>query len=79
MGINPVRRLVVPRFLALVTIAPILIVVILVSGTMASYILAVTLSDVTPGSFWQSSVCSHNKQTSGSPWPRPSCSPQSSR
>jgi len=54
MGINPVRRLVVPRFLALVAIAPILIVVILVSGSTASYILAVTLSDVTPGSFWQS-------------------------
>ncbi len=54
MGVDPVRRLVVPRFLALVAIAPILIVVILVSGTTASYILAITLSDVTPGSFWQS-------------------------
>lgn len=54
MGVDPVRRLVVPRFLALVAIAPILIVVILVSGTAASYILAITLSDVTPGSFWQS-------------------------
>ncbi len=54
MGINPIRRLVVPRFLALVAIAPILIIVILVSGTTASYVLAVTLSDVTPGSFWQS-------------------------
>ncbi|WP_285032721.1 ABC transporter permease [Mycolicibacterium sp. lyk4-40-TYG-92] len=54
MGVDPVRRLVVPRFLALVGIAPILITVILVSGTTASFILAVTLSDVTPGSFWQS-------------------------
>jgi phospholipid/cholesterol/gamma-HCH transport system permease protein len=54
MGVDPVRRLVVPRFLALVAIAPILITVILVSGTAASYILAITLSDVTPGSFWQS-------------------------
>jgi phospholipid/cholesterol/gamma-HCH transport system permease protein len=54
MGVDPVRRLVVPRFLALVAIAPILITVILVSGTTASYILAITLSDVTPGSFWQS-------------------------
>jgi phospholipid/cholesterol/gamma-HCH transport system permease protein len=54
MGVDPIRRLVVPRFLALVAIAPILIVVILVSGTGASFILAVTLSDVTPGSFWQS-------------------------
>jgi len=54
MGVDPVRRLVVPRFLALVGIAPILIVAILVSGTGASYLLAVMLSDVTPGSFWQS-------------------------
>jgi phospholipid/cholesterol/gamma-HCH transport system permease protein len=54
MGVDPVRRLVVPRFLALVAIAPILITVILVSGIGASYILAVMLSDVTPGSFWQS-------------------------
>lgn len=54
MGVDPVRRLVVPRFLALVGIAPILITVILVSGTTASYVLAVALSDVTPGSFWQS-------------------------
>jgi phospholipid/cholesterol/gamma-HCH transport system permease protein len=54
MGVDPVRRLVVPRFLALIAIAPILITVILVSGIAASFILSVTLSDVTPGSFWQS-------------------------
>lgn len=54
MGVDPVRRLVVPRFLALVGIAPILITIILVSGTGMSYIVAVMFSDVTPGSFWQS-------------------------
>jgi phospholipid/cholesterol/gamma-HCH transport system permease protein len=54
MGVDPVRRLVVPRFLALVGIAPILITVILISGTGSSFILAVMFSDVTPGSFWQS-------------------------
>jgi phospholipid/cholesterol/gamma-HCH transport system permease protein len=54
MGVDPIRRLVVPRVLALLAIAPILIIVILVSGIGASYLLAVTLSDVTPGSFWQS-------------------------
>ena len=54
MGVDPIRRLVVPRFLALVGIAPILITVILISGTGASYVLAVLFSDVTPGSFWQS-------------------------
>lgn len=54
MGVDPIRRLVVPRFLALVGIAPILITVILISGTGASFVLAVIFSDVTPGSFWQS-------------------------
>ncbi|MCV7101334.1 ABC transporter permease [Mycobacterium palustre] len=54
MGVDPVRRLVVPRFLALVGIAPILITVILISGAGSSYVLAVVFSDVTPGSFWQS-------------------------
>lgn len=54
MGVDPVRRLVVPRVLALIAISPILITVILTSGTAASFILAVVLSDTTPGSFWQS-------------------------
>lgn len=52
MGVDPIRRLVTPRFLALISLAPILCTVILVSGTTAAYTLAVTVSDVTPGSFW---------------------------
>jgi phospholipid/cholesterol/gamma-HCH transport system permease protein len=54
MGVDPVRRLVTPRFLALLFIAPILCIFILVSGTTAAYCIAVTVSDVTPGSFWDS-------------------------
>jgi phospholipid/cholesterol/gamma-HCH transport system permease protein len=54
MGVDPVRRLVVPRFLALVSIAPILCTFILASGIAAAFIFAVTVSDVTPGSFWMS-------------------------
>src|SRR5258707_1018577 len=54
MGLDPVRRLVVPRFLALVFISPMLCTLILVSGTTAAFILAVTVADVTPGSFWMS-------------------------
>lgn len=54
MGVDPVRRLVVPRFLALLFLAPILCVVIIVTGTAAAYILAISVSDMTPGSFWQS-------------------------
>ncbi|MGF2946016.1 MlaE family ABC transporter permease [Mycobacterium sp. Lab-001] len=54
MGVDPVRRLVVPRFLALLLLAPVLCVYIVVAGTGAAYILAVSASDLTPGSFWQS-------------------------
>ncbi len=54
LGVDPVRRLVVPRFLALLLIAPILTLVIIVSGTASAYLLSVTVSGVAPGSFWQS-------------------------
>jgi phospholipid/cholesterol/gamma-HCH transport system permease protein len=54
LGIDPVRRLVVPRFLALVLIAPILCLVIIASGTGAAFLLSVTVSDVATGSFWNS-------------------------
>jgi phospholipid/cholesterol/gamma-HCH transport system permease protein len=54
LGVDPVRRLVVPRFLALLLIAPILTLVIIVSGTAAAYLLSVTVSGVAPGSFWSS-------------------------
>lgn len=54
MGVDPVRRLVVPRFLALQLIAPMLCVFIVVAGTAAAFVMAVTASGVPPGSFWQS-------------------------
>jgi len=54
LGVDPVRRLVVPRFLALLLIAPILTLVIIASGTASAYLLSVTVSDVAPGSFWNS-------------------------
>lgn len=54
LGVDPIRRLVVPRFLALVLIAPVLTLVIIVSGTASAYLLSVTVSGVAPGSFWQS-------------------------
>lgn len=54
LGVDPIRRLVVPRFLALLLIAPILTVVIIVSGTGAAFLLSVTVSGVAPGSFWSS-------------------------
>lgn len=54
LGVDPIRRLVVPRFLALLLIAPILTLVIIVSGTASSFLLSVTVSGVAPGSFWAS-------------------------
>ena len=54
IGVDPVRRLVVPRFLALILIAPILCIVIIVSGTTAAYILALTVTNIASGSYWMS-------------------------
>lgn len=54
MGVDPVRSLVVPRFVALILLAPVLMAVILASAVIASFALAVTVSDVTSGSFWAS-------------------------
>jgi phospholipid/cholesterol/gamma-HCH transport system permease protein len=54
LGIDPVRRLVVPRFLALIIIAPILCAIIIAAAVSASYTLAVTVSGVSSGSFWMS-------------------------
>lgn len=54
LGIDPVRRLVVPRFLALIAIAPLLCTIIIAMGVAAAFAIAVTINDVTPGSFWLS-------------------------
>lgn len=54
LGIDPVRRLVVPRFLALLLITPILVVVVIAMGVGASFVIATMVNDVTPGSFWLS-------------------------
>ena len=54
LGVDPARRLVMPRFLALLLIAPILCVFIIVSGTATAFAMAVTFTQVTPGSFWMS-------------------------
>lgn len=54
LGINPVRRLVVPRFLALITIAPMLCTLIIASGTGAAFLLSVGVNNAAPGGFWMS-------------------------
>lgn len=54
IGVNPVQRLVVPRFLALLLIAPILITIIIATGTTAAFILALKVTNIASGSYWQS-------------------------
>jgi phospholipid/cholesterol/gamma-HCH transport system permease protein len=54
LGVDPVRRLVVPRFLALLLITPILVVLVLAMGVGAAFLIATMVNGVTPGSFWLS-------------------------
>ncbi|WP_073870272.1 ABC transporter permease [Mycobacterium paraffinicum] len=54
LGIDPARRLVMPRFWALMAIAPVLGILIMVSGTATAFIMSVNFTQVTPGGFWLS-------------------------
>ncbi|WP_245567150.1 MlaE family ABC transporter permease [Nocardia vinacea] len=54
MGIDPVQRLVVPRLVAMMLIAPLLNVLIVAVGIASGFAVAITALDVTPGSYWQS-------------------------
>ncbi|SHX52902.1 ABC transporter [Mycobacteroides abscessus subsp. bolletii] len=54
IGIDPVRYLVVPRFVGLIFIAPILCSIIVASAVAASFTFALLVSDVPSGSFWMS-------------------------
>lgn len=54
MGVNPVQRLIVPRFLAMLLIAPTLCVMIIASGVGAGLAISANVNNVVPASFWQS-------------------------
>ncbi|ADG80739.1 Phospholipid ABC transporter permease protein mlaE OS=Tsukamurella paurometabola (strain ATCC 8368/ DSM / CCUG 35730 / CIP 100753 / JCM 10117 / KCTC 9821/ NBRC 16120 / NCIMB 702349 / NCTC 13040) OX=521096 GN=Tpau_4170 PE=4 SV=1 [Tsukamurella paurometabola] len=54
MGIDPVHRLVAPRLIAAVVVAPLLNLFIVVVGILAAFYVAVLGQDVTPGSYWLS-------------------------
>lgn len=54
IGINPVRNLVVPRFLGLIIVAPIVCSIIIAMSVASSFALAVMISGVASGSFWMS-------------------------
>lgn len=53
MGVDPVERLVMPRFLAMIAIAPILCIVIISAGVFAGLTISSAVNHVVPGSFWQ--------------------------
>ncbi|MFI1465557.1 MlaE family ABC transporter permease [Nocardia carnea] len=54
MGVNPVQRLVVPRFVAMVAIAPALCILIIAAGVAAGLIISTNVNGVVADSFWQS-------------------------
>lgn len=54
MGVDPVQRLLVPRFLALLAISPMLLIAIVMVGVGSSYLVAVEINGVSRGSFWAS-------------------------
>ncbi|NMN99185.1 MlaE family ABC transporter permease [Antrihabitans stalactiti] len=53
MGISPVHRLVIPRMVAMVIVAPLLNVLIIFVGVVAGYAVAIGAQGVTAGSYWQ--------------------------
>ncbi|WP_245718421.1 MlaE family ABC transporter permease [Nocardia miyunensis] len=55
MGVDPIERLVMPRFVAMIVIAPVLCIIIIVgAGVFAGLVISANVNNVVPGSFWQS-------------------------
>ncbi|WP_375540316.1 MlaE family ABC transporter permease [Nocardia sp. XZ_19_385] len=52
MGISPVHRLVIPRAVAMLLVAPLLNILIIFVGVVAGYAVAIGAQNVTPGSYW---------------------------
>ncbi|MBF6171767.1 ABC transporter permease [Nocardia blacklockiae] len=52
MGISPIHRLVIPRLVAMIVVAPLLNILIIFVGIVAGYAVAVGGQNVTPGSYW---------------------------
>ncbi|MFZ2511265.1 MAG: ABC transporter permease [Gordonia sp. (in: high G+C Gram-positive bacteria)] len=54
MGVNPIQRLIVPRFIAMLLIAPALCIIIICAGVGAGLAISANVNGVVPASFWQS-------------------------
>lgn len=53
MGVNPVQRLVAPRFIAMLAISPALCIIIIAAGVAAGLTISSNVNNVVPASFWQ--------------------------
>ncbi|GAB24059.1 YrbE family protein [Gordonia polyisoprenivorans NBRC 16320 = JCM 10675] len=53
MGVNPVQRLVAPRFVAMLVISPALCIIIVVAGVAAGLAISTNVNGLVPASFWQ--------------------------
>lgn len=53
MGVDPIARLILPRFLAMIFIAPVLCIAIIAAGVLAALTISSTVNNVVPGGFWQ--------------------------
>lgn len=51
LGLNPARRVVAPRFVAVLIVAPLLCMLIVFTGLVAGYMLSVNVQGITPGSY----------------------------
>ncbi|HEY9315947.1 ABC transporter permease [Williamsia sp.] len=54
LGIDPMRRLVAPRLVAMTLVAPVLAIFIILVSVLASFVVAVMGQGVVSGSYWQS-------------------------
>lgn len=54
LGVDPVRRLVAPRMLAMIVVAPMLSILIIVIAISTSFLVATLGQGVVSGSYWQS-------------------------
>jgi len=54
MGIDPMRRLVSPRMLAMIVVAPMLSIIIILMSILASFLVSVIAQGVASGSYWLS-------------------------
>lgn len=54
LGISPLHRLVVPRVLAMLMVAPLLNILIIVAAVLSGYSVAAGVQNVSPGAYWAS-------------------------